>query len=138
MYLARLVEVGIENICEDDIVCTAWILATYLKSINFEKKVFLIGNSSIASELDAQNISHTSLSQSKNYQSIEQLQKDFELDSDIQCVAVGYDFHFSYSKITIGTTYATKPGCLFLATNDDAGKQLLWPSKNFDQDICFR
>jgi phosphoglycolate phosphatase len=125
MYLERLMEIGIENVVEDDIVCTAWLLATYLKSMNFDKKVFLIGNPSIASELDMQNIAHTSFNQSTDYKSIEQLKSDFKFDVDIKCVAVGYDFHFSYSKIVFGTTYATRPDCLFLATNDDASRIML-------------
>ncbi len=98
----------------------AWVLATYLKSKDFDKKVLLIGNESIASELDRQNIQHTGLDH-VDYHSVEDLQKSFKLDSDIKCVAIGLDFNFSYSKIMMAATYAIQPDCLFLATNTDAG-----------------
>ncbi len=49
---------GIQNVSEDEIVCTAWVLAGYLKAINFTDKVYVIGNPAMGHELDKLNIKH--------------------------------------------------------------------------------
>ncbi len=70
-------------------------------------------------ELDQQGILHTGLD-STYYESIDDLKNRFVIDSGVKCVAIGLDFHFSFSKMVIGATYALQSDCLFLATNDDA------------------
>lgn len=123
MIVEQMNSIGIENVHEDDIVCTAWVLAGYLKSINFKDKCYVIGNSSIAFELDAAGIQHCGIgSTTDTYPdpSKYDFKKNFTLDPKIKCVVVGFDYHFNYPKMLIATTYAYQPNCMFIATNDDA------------------
>jgi phosphoglycolate/pyridoxal phosphate phosphatase family enzyme len=125
---ARLVEMlkqsGVVNVSEDECVNTSWLLAQYLKGLNYEGKVFLVGNEAMANELDLVSIKHSGLGcnrsefpDPRNFDFVNNL----ELDGDVRCVCVGYDFHFNYPKIVLATSYCHKvPNCLFLATNDDA------------------
>lgn len=115
--------VGIKNVTEDDVVCTAWILAGYLKSMNFKDKVYVIGTAAVGKELDAQGIRHLGIG--PNIHEYPDPDYDFrnklELDTEVKCVTVGFDPHFNYPKIVIGTSYVEKnPDCMFICTNDDA------------------
>ena len=56
--LSTILKVGITNVTQDDIVCTAWTLAGYLKSIDFKDKVYVIGSPAMGHELDIQGIRH--------------------------------------------------------------------------------
>ena len=45
---------------QDEILCTAWIAAEYLRSANFKDKVYVMGKKeSIGEELDAVGIKYT-------------------------------------------------------------------------------
>ena len=100
------------------------LLASYLKSLNFKDKVYVIGSPAIGHELDMQNIRHIGIG-SNTKQIPDPAAFDYmnslELDSEVKCVTVGFDIHFNYPKIVTATSYAHKnPECLFIATNDDA------------------
>lgn len=115
--------VGIRNVHENDIICTSWLLAGYLKSINFKDKVYVIGSQAIGHELDLAGIEHEGIgSMSLNVPDPSKFNyKDkIELDPRVKCVAVGFDYHFSYPKMVLATTYACQDGCLFIGTNEDA------------------
>ncbi|WAR01969.1 PGP-like protein [Mya arenaria] len=83
----------------DSIICTAHTAALYLKRMNFEGKVYMVGNPSMEAECDALGIKHEG--------------------SGINCVLVGFDPHLSYVKMIKASTYARNPNNLFLATNED-------------------
>lgn len=46
------------NMVANEIVSTAFLAAKYLKSLNFNKKVYVIGTKGITQELDAVGIRH--------------------------------------------------------------------------------
>lgn len=52
----------------EEVVCTSHLVATYLKSINFNKKVYLIGCNGIGQELDAVGIPHIGIGVGVNTQ----------------------------------------------------------------------
>lgn len=122
--LSTAEKIGIKNVKEDEIVGTAWILASYLKSINFKDKVYVIGSPAIGHELDQQNIKHIGIGPNSeefpdpsNYD----YKKLLKLDPEVKCVTVGFDHHFNLPKIVLGTSYVHKQeDCLFICTNDDA------------------
>lgn len=123
---------GISDVKEEDIACTAWILASYLKSRDFKDKVYVIGSPAIGAELDAQGIEHTGIGPTDhiipdpgdfNYK------KELDLDKDVSAVVVGFDHYFNYPKLVTGTTYVEQHGCEFICTNDDASLPVASDSK---------
>jgi phosphoglycolate phosphatase len=116
---------GVANVVESDIVCTSWILARYLQSIDFQKpkKAYVIGSAGIAGELDKAHIDHIGIGDtSRDIPDPAKFDyvKSVKLDPDVKCVVVGFDYYFNYPKMVIATSYASNPDCLFIATNDDA------------------
>lgn len=118
---ARLLsQYGVLDIDVSQIVCTAWVLAEYLKVKNYKDKVYLIGNEAMINELDNSEIKHNALEENKDYV-FNSLNYDMvKLDPEVKCVAVGIDYEFSFQKMIYGSSYVQRPGCEFLATNDDA------------------
>ena len=119
-----LQKIGIENVTRDDVVCTAWILAEYLKSIDFEGKVYVVGSPAIGTELTYANIKHFGIG-SNSHEFADPGNFDYknniQLDPEVKCVVVGFDHYLNFPKMVLATSYAHKnPGCLFIATNDDA------------------
>jgi HAD superfamily hydrolase (TIGR01450 family) len=57
-YFEMIQKVGVNNASIDDIVCTAWILARYLKSIDFKHKIYTIGSPAMGTELDNLELRH--------------------------------------------------------------------------------
>lgn len=129
--LDNLTKMGVNDVKEEDIACTAWILASYLKSRDLEK-VYVIGSPAIGTELDAQGIEHTGIGPTDeiipdpgnfNYK------KELELDSNVDAVVVGFDHYFNYPKMVTGTTYVEQKNCEFICTNDDASLPVASSSK---------
>lgn len=123
MLVDQIKTIGIEQVTEDDIVSTSWVLAGYLKSMNFTDRVYCIGSTSMSKELEAAGIDHTGIGPTSHHipdPSVYNFKKELELDPKVKCVAVGFDYHFSYPKMLIATTYAYQSGCMFIATNEDA------------------
>jgi len=116
--------VGIVDVNESDVVSTAWLLAEHLKEIKFTGKVYAMAGAAVGSELDKAEIRHLGIGDTTKEiadPSTYDFSHNLTLDPEVQCVAVGYDHYFNYTKLVTGTTYFHRnPGCLFIATNDDA------------------
>lgn len=72
------------KIPEESIISTSYAAAKYLQKRQFNKKVFLIGSSGIADELDAVGIKHTDPGPDviqTNYHDI--LTNDFKMDPEV-------------------------------------------------------
>ncbi len=118
-------KVGINNVKEEDIIVTTWVLGQYLKSINFKDKVYVIGNPAIGAELDAVGIRHIGIGTNSDEfpdPSTFNYRRDLKLDPEVKCVVIGLDLHFNFPKIVCATTYVERDpeNCLFICTNDDA------------------
>ena len=107
---------------KDDIIGTAYVLAQYLKhTIKYDGKVYLVGSKGLAGELDNVGIPHTGLGDGATEEDVdEQYIVDMELDPEIKCVVVGFDFGINYLKLAKAACYLGQPGCRFFATNTDA------------------
>ncbi|KAG7169874.1 Glycerol-3-phosphate phosphatase-like 2 [Homarus americanus] len=88
------------NVDQDHILSAPYILAQYLKEIDFRKKVYV--PEKVEGSL---------------YNAV--AQGTLGLDPNVGAVAVGFDRDFNYDKLLRATSYLANPECLFLATNTD-------------------
>ena len=110
----------------DEIIGTAYLAATYLEQINFDKSklVYVVGSSGITQELDDVGIKYLpigpdSVPEGGNW-TLETLKfQPLELDPDVAAVIAGFDINISFNKILKGASYANRPGAVFVATNTD-------------------
>ncbi|UJR31532.1 hypothetical protein I4U23_019021 [Adineta vaga] len=120
-YAKRFNEIGYKAKPEQ-IICTAWLTAQHLKSINFKGRCYVLGMQSMVHELGREGfeicggIGPDPLASDATAVKTDKL----NLDSNVDCVISALDLHISYIKILKAATYLNRPNVLFLATNDDA------------------
>ncbi|CAF3857880.1 unnamed protein product [Rotaria sordida] len=120
-YAKRFNDIGYKAKPEQ-IICTAWLTAKHLKSINFKGKCYVLGMQSMKYELEREGfqicggIGPDPLPSDSNAVTVDKL----ELEKDVDCVILAFDLHISYIKILKAATYLNRPNVLFIATNDDA------------------
>ncbi|XP_005097998.1 glycerol-3-phosphate phosphatase isoform X1 [Aplysia californica] len=118
-YLDRCKQLGFPAE-KEEIVCTAYIAAAYLKKIQFEGTVYLIGKpDSLGEELSQVGIKYVGTGPDPVEGVVEDWLK-MSVNPEVKCVLVGFDPHISYMKIMKAATYLKNPNCLYLATNEDA------------------
>lgn len=120
----------------DEMVSTSFLAAMYLKQQGFDKKVYLIGNSGMAKELEAVGIRHCGYGPDSLQGTAFEIITNFKPDPEVGAVAVGFDDHFSYSKLVQAATYLQNPNVQFLGMNPDISR----PSPNdntFPGTGCF-
>ncbi|KAE7995196.1 hypothetical protein FH972_000021 [Carpinus fangiana] len=121
-YAKKFQSLGI-SINEDEIFCSSFAAAMFLKVNNFprEKKVYVIGEEGILEELELAGF--TGLGGPEDGKKIVQLKPNclFEHEKTVGAVVVGLDQYINYYKLQYGTLCIHEnPGCLFIATNRDA------------------
>ncbi|MPC48631.1 Glycerol-3-phosphate phosphatase [Portunus trituberculatus] len=106
---------------KESIICASFVLAQYLKEINFQKKVYVVGAAAIAQELQDAGIRCIGVGPERIGGSIYAALAEGKLglDPEVGAVAVGFDREFSYDKLVRAITYLANPECLFMATNTD-------------------
>lgn len=127
---------------KDDILCTAHLSACYLQSLDFRKKVYVIGSegeahvhesslenalcdcfiliflsAAIAKELEQVGISYYGIGPDPIKQNVPH--SVFEKDPEVAAVIVGFDEHFSYPKMVKAATYLNDANVHFIGTNTD-------------------
>lgn len=103
----------------EEAVCTSYLVAKYLESINFKKKVYLVGEAAIGQELDAVGIPHTGVGPDVVGPDLVSVVKNFLPDPEIGAVVIGLDEHISYPKLMRAATYLNNPDVVFVATSMD-------------------
>ncbi|KAK2581654.1 hypothetical protein KPH14_002153 [Odynerus spinipes] len=120
----------------DEMVCTSYLAAMYLKEKKFDKTVYVVGGDAIAKELDEVNIKHCGVGPDFMDGSDLDLIKQFKPDEEVGAVIVGFDKYFGYPKLLKATTYLANRNIHFIGTNGDIDK----PSPNsnkFPGTGCF-
>ncbi|CAF0716799.1 unnamed protein product [Brachionus calyciflorus] len=119
-FAKQLENFGVKDVDESQIVCTAWILAEYLRSQNFQDKVFLVGNPAMLKELENSCIKHNALNEHEDFIFNSSNYDEIELDPKIKCVAVGIDYGLTFQKLIYASSYLKNKDCIFISTNDDS------------------
>lgn len=118
-FLKKAHDLGFK-MTEEGILSTAWAAAQYLKSINFDKKVFVVGSQGVGKELDNVGIRHTGIGPDVLVGSIaDLLSAGVKPDPEVGAVIVAFDEHISYPKLLKAATYLSNPDILFIGTNKD-------------------
>ncbi|XP_072229563.1 glycerol-3-phosphate phosphatase [Leuresthes tenuis] len=118
MYADKMSSLGF-NVTEEEVFGTAYCSAMYLKTVcKLEGKVYLIGSNAMKQELEAVGIQQTGVGPDH----ISGNQSDWAsvpLDPEVKAVVVGFDQHFSYTKLNRALQYLIQQDCLFVGTNRD-------------------
>lgn len=108
------------NVTENSILNAGSAAAKYLKEINFDKKVYVIGRNNLVAELENVNIRcvepDTVSIDTRFYDVTPEI---LNLDAEVGAVIVNYDPNFHYAHLTKAANYLKDPNCLFMATSMD-------------------
>eukprot|EP00244_Chara_vulgaris_P010673 TRINITY_DN498_c0_g1_i2.p1 TRINITY_DN498_c0_g1~~TRINITY_DN498_c0_g1_i2.p1 ORF type:complete len:387 (-),score=71.60 TRINITY_DN498_c0_g1_i2:345-1505(-) len=119
-YGKKFSSLGLE-VNGEEIFSSSFAAAAYLQSINFDKKVYVIGEVGILEEFDLAGIKYIGgpADASKTIDLSPGVL--LEHDNDVGAVVVGFDRYINYYKIQYATLCIREnPGCMFIATNRDA------------------
>lgn len=120
------------NITKEQIITPILATVSYLKSLDFNKKIYTIGRS-VVDELKEYNIYCTAEANddliNTHYSNV--TNEMLKLDPDVGAVLINYHPNFHYSHILRATNYLRDPNCLFLATCMDdripSGSEMIIP-----------
>ncbi|GFR41253.1 hypothetical protein Agub_g1928 [Astrephomene gubernaculifera] len=119
-YMAKFQSLGL-NVQAEEIYSSSYAAAAYLESINFDKKVYVVGEAGILEELQLKGIHHLGGPADADKRVTLRSGEFMEHDAEVGAVVVGFDRHINYYKIQYATLCIREnPGCLFIATNRDA------------------
>jgi phosphoglycolate phosphatase len=113
------------NVTPDQIISSSYAAGAYLKSIDFKKKVYLIGQDGTEDELRAHGIEFIGgtcpdsqlLGDLSNMSNMSNL----TVDPEIGAVVLAWDPDFSYSRLVYASICLREiKDCLFIATNSDS------------------
>ncbi|XP_031849083.1 glycerol-3-phosphate phosphatase [Nomia melanderi] len=120
----------------EEIVCTSFLAAVYLKEQKFAKKAYVVGSVGITKELETEGIKHCGIGPDIMDGDEVEMVKNFKPDPEVGAVIVGFDKHFSFPKLMKAATYLADPNVHFIGTNCDTER----PSPNtnrFPGTGCF-
>eukprot|EP00195_Chlamydomonas_chlamydogama_P006369 CAMPEP_0202895598 /NCGR_PEP_ID=MMETSP1392-20130828/4751_1 /ASSEMBLY_ACC=CAM_ASM_000868 /TAXON_ID=225041 /ORGANISM="Chlamydomonas chlamydogama, Strain SAG 11-48b" /LENGTH=333 /DNA_ID=CAMNT_0049580647 /DNA_START=200 /DNA_END=1202 /DNA_ORIENTATION=- len=119
-YLKKFTGLGLK-VKAEEIYSSSYAAAAYLESINFGKKVYVIGEEGIQQELDLKGIRHLGGPGDADKKVNLKAGEFMEHDPEVGAVVVGFDRNINYYKIQYATLCIREnPGCMFIATNRDA------------------
>ena len=124
-YKTKLDKLGFGG-CMDEVIGTAYLSATYLEQINFDKSklVYVVGSSGITQELDDVGISYlpNGISESLVMDAAvcHGLKQVEEISETVSAVLIGFTPKFSFNDILLANFFLQNPNCLFLQEAPDA------------------
>eukprot|EP01125_Pyxidicula_operculata_P001226 TRINITY_DN11156_c0_g1_i1.p1 TRINITY_DN11156_c0_g1~~TRINITY_DN11156_c0_g1_i1.p1 ORF type:complete len:304 (-),score=50.40 TRINITY_DN11156_c0_g1_i1:24-935(-) len=120
-FTEKMAQLGIRA-TEEEIFGSAYATAAYLKSINFTKSTYIIGQSSIGEEFENMGLAYRGINEHATTVPLDKLIGDniIKFDPMIGAVVVGLDTQVNYTKLAFANFHLlNNPDCLFLATNTD-------------------
>ncbi|GAX82325.1 hypothetical protein CEUSTIGMA_g9754.t1 [Chlamydomonas eustigma] len=124
-FLQKCIGLGLKvNI--DEIYNSAYAAAAYLKTKNFQKKVYVIGERGIIEEMHSVGLEAVGGPDDADAK-VDYSKGDpyMEVDEEVGAVVVGWDRNINYYKLQYGLTCLLEnQDCLFIATNTDARSPL--------------
>lgn len=117
-FLQKLEKLGYEADL-DELFPTSYSTAVYLKSIGFDRKVFIVGQSGIAGELAEVGIESCGVGPDLTPRHWTPGMAEVDLDPEVGAVVVGFDNQISFPKLTKACSYVKNPDNLFIASNAD-------------------
>lgn len=102
----------------DQMVSTSYIAAEYLKAKGVQK-AYVIGSTGISQELDKVGIENFGIGPDILNSELGKLVENYQPESNVKAVVVGFDPHISYVKLMKASSYLGDPECHFIATNTD-------------------
>lgn len=116
--LQKLRKLGYEaNI--NEVFPTSYASALYLKQINFNRSVYVLGSQGISDELNAMNIKNFGVGPDVTPDEWVPGQARFKVDKQVGAVVIGFDNQVSFKKLAKACSYVKRPDCLFVASNAD-------------------
>lgn len=116
--LQKLRKLGYEaNV--NEVFPTSYASALYLKQINFNRSVYVLGSQGIADELNAVGIKNFGVGPDATPDEWAPGQARFKVDKNVGAVVVGFDNQVSFKKLAKACSYVKRPDCLFVASNAD-------------------
>ena len=120
-YAEKFRKLGIESVSEEDIFSSSYAAAFYLKNhLGFNensKRVYVIGQSGITSELDIEGIQWSGSDDDNETIQMGDL-SSIQLDATIGAVVIGFDANINYKKLSKAFTFLKyNEGCHFIATS---------------------
>lgn len=103
----------------DELFPTSYSTAVYLDSLNFQRKVFVVGMSGISRELQKFGIDSFGVGSDPTPSSWTPGMCDIELEPNVGAVVVGFDNQISFPKLAHACSYAKQKDCLLIASNSD-------------------
>jgi len=124
-YMAKCASMGYPAEKESCVIGTAYVTASYIKNVlNYTGVVYCIGSSGLTQEFDAVGIRHIGTGPDSDVVEDMEKAKTMKTNPEVKCVVVGYDKHFSYTKMTRAASYLQQPDCHFIGTNIDSGMSM--------------
>lgn len=107
---------------KDEIIGTSYLAATYLKDMNYQGTVYVVGTNGVKDELDEVGIPCIGVGPDP-MPTEWNLDKMAELTSkigpEVQCVIAAFDNLISYVKLMKAVSVLSRPNSVFIATNTD-------------------
>jgi len=103
----------------EEIFNSGFAAASFLKSIGFDKKAYLIGEKGLGEEFDELGLSWRGLLEHATIPDPLTSLEFIEHDKDIGAIVVGLDRSITYPKLAFANFHLQNNDCLLVATNDD-------------------
>lgn len=103
----------------DEVFPTSYATALYLRQMNFNRGVYVLGSQGIADELNAVGIKNFGVGPDVTPDEWVPGQARFKVNKQVGAVVIGFDNQVSFKKLAKACSYVKRPDCLFIASNAD-------------------